>query len=117
MTPNEKIQQEIEKTLQSLDGITRAEANPFLYTRLKARMDRKNAGVWERTFSFVSKPIIAIAMVVLIMAVNGWVLWDRSDSPANVTADNNNPAVSELANEYNVVASVNNYDYENMSNE
>ena len=28
-----------------------------------------------------------------------------------------NSFVSELANEYNVVASVNNYDYENMTNE
>ena len=115
MTSNEKIQQEIEQTLQCLDGVKRAEANPFLFTRIKARMNKK-ANVWERTFSFISKPAIAVTIVVLVMAVNGWALWDNSGSAASetVAADTN---VSELANEYNVVASVDNYDYENMPNE
>jgi hypothetical protein len=114
MTSKEKIQQEIEQTLQSLDGLKRAEANPFLFTRIKARMDRKT-NVWERTFSFISKPAIAVAIVVVVMAVNGWALWDKSgpNTIENVTAEN----VSELANEYNVVASVDNYDYDNMTNE
>ena len=114
MTSKEKIQQEIEQTLQCLDGAKRAEANPFLFTRIKARMNRK-ANVWEKTFSFVSKPAIAVAIVVLVMAVNGWALLGGSGSNENLTADNNN--VSELANEYNVVASVDNYDYENLTNE
>ncbi|HEV8271492.1 MAG TPA: hypothetical protein VGQ04_09335 [Chitinophagaceae bacterium] len=115
MTSKEKIQQEIEQTLQCLDGAKRAEANPFLFTRIKARMNKK-ANVWERTFSFISKPAIAVAIVVLVMAVNGWALWNSSGSGTDgtVTADTN---VSELANEYNVVASVDNYDYENMPNE
>ena len=114
MTSKEKIQQEIEQTLQCLDGTKRAEANPFLFTRIKARMSRK-ANIWERTFSFISRPAIAVAIVVLVMAVNGWALWGGSGSNENLTADNAN--VSEFANEYNVVASVDNYDYENMPNE
>jgi hypothetical protein len=77
MTSKEKIQQEIEQTLQCLDGVKRAEANPFLFTRIKARMN-KRANVWERTFSFISKPAIAVAIVVLVMAVNGWALWGGS---------------------------------------
>ena len=115
MTSKEKIQQEIEQTLQCLDGAKRAEANPFLFTRIKARMDKK-ANVWERTFSFISKPAIAVAIVVLVMAVNGWALLDNpgSGTNENVSADTN---ASELANEYNVVASVDNYDYENLTNE
>jgi hypothetical protein len=113
MTSKEKIQQEIEQTLQCLDGVKRAEANPFLFTRIKARMVKKNSA-WERTFSFISKPIIALAIVVLVMAVNGWALLG-SGSNDNVIGDSAN--VSELANEYNVVASVDNYDYENMTNE
>lgn len=113
MTSKEKIQQEIEQTLQCLDGAKRAEANPFLFTRIKARMNRK-ANVWERTFSFISRPAIAVAIVVLVMAVNGWALWGGPGTSETVTADTN---VSELANEYNVVASVDNYDYENLTNE
>ena len=115
MTSKEKIQQEIEQTLQCLDGVKRAEANLFLFTRIKARMAKKD-GAWERTFSFVSKPIIAMAIVVLVMAVNGWALLG-SGSNDNSTGDNAAANVSELANEYNVVASVDNYDYENLTNE
>ena len=113
MTSKENIQQEIEQTLQCLDGVKRAEANPFLFTRIKARMAKKDS-VWERTFSFISKPIIAMAIVLLVMAVNGWALLG-SNSNDNAIGDSAN--VSELANEYNVVASVDNYDYENMTNE
>ena len=114
MTSKEKIQQEIEQTLQCLDGVKRAEANPFLFTRIKARMDRK-ANIWERTFSFISKPAIAVAIIVLVMAVNGWAVLDNSGSGPIETATAEN--VSELANEYNIVASVANYDYENLTNE
>jgi hypothetical protein len=113
MTSKEKIQQEIEQTLQCLDGAKRAEANPFLFTRIKARMAKKDSE-WERAFSFVSKPAIAVAIVLLVMTVNGWALLG-SDSNDNVIGDTAN--VSELANEYNVVASVDNYDYENLANE
>ena len=113
MTSKEKIQQEIEQTLQCLDGVKRAEANPFLFTRIKARMAKKDS-VWERTFSFISKPAIAMAIVLLVMTVNGWALLG-SNSNDNSIVDSAN--VSELANEYNVVASVDNYDYENMTNE
>lgn len=115
MTAKEKIQQEIEQTLQCLDGVKRAEANPFLFTRIQARMNKK-AGAWERTFSFISKPVIAVAIVLLVMAVNGWALWDGNGTTENnLTADNAN--VPELATEYNTVASVNNYDYENIPGE
>ena len=115
MTSKEKIQQEIEQTLQCLDGVKRAESNPFLFTRIQARMNKRSSRWEERTFSFISKPAIAIAIVVLVMAVNGWALWGGTGSNENLTADNAN--VSEFANEYNVVASVDNYDYENMPNE
>jgi len=113
MTSKEKIQQEIEQTLQCLDGVKRAEANPFLFTRIKDRMAKKDSP-WERTFSFISKPAIAMAIVLLVMTVNGWALLG-SGSNDNTIGDSAN--VSELANEYNVVASVDNYDYENLTNE
>ena len=113
MTSKEKIQQELEQTLKCLDGVKRAEANPFLFTRIQARMAKKD-NAWERTFSFISKPAIAMAIVLLVMAVNGWALLG-SNSDDNIIGDSAN--VSELANEYNVVASVDNYDYENLTNE
>lgn len=114
MASKEQIQQEIEQTLQSLDGAKRAEANLFLFTRIQARMNKRSGRWEERTFSFISKPAIAFAIVILVMAVNGWALFS---SGSNETPGTDTANVSELANEYNVVASVNNYDYENLTNE
>ena len=115
MTSKEKIQQEIEQTMQCLDGAKRAEANPFLFTRIQARMNKDSNRWEERTFSFISRPIIAVAIVLVVMAVNGWALWDGNGSNEVLTAGNGNTNVPELASEYNVVASVDNY--ENMTNE
>jgi hypothetical protein len=114
MTTKEQIQQEIDQTLQSLEGTKRAEANPFLFTRIQARMNKRSSRWEEKTFSFISRPAIAFAIVVLVMAVNGWALFG---SGSNETTGTDTANVSELANEYNVVASVNNYDYENLTNE
>jgi hypothetical protein len=114
MTQKEKIQEEIERTLQSLNSVKRAEANPFLFTRIKARMNKKSSG-WESVFSFLNKPAIAIAILLIVMAVNGWALLGSS-KPTEIAGGVNDNA-SELANEYNTVASVNNYDYENMTSE
>lgn len=112
MTQKEKIQQEIEKTLESLNGITRVEANPFLFTRIKARMNKK-ANTWERAISFVSRPLVAVAVLVLVMVMNGWAIFSTSsnDSNENITADTENSIVPVFVNEYQVVASVDNYNY------
>ena len=117
MTQKEKIQQEIERTLQSLDGISRAEANPFLFTRIKARIDRNN-GLWERTFSFVSKPLVAVAVLALVMSINGWSFLGNTNSSTTETyAENDAPALPEFENEYRLITSTDSYDYENVNNE
>jgi hypothetical protein len=39
MEPGKSTREEIEKMLQSIDGINKAEMPPFFYTRLQARID------------------------------------------------------------------------------
>ena len=118
MTPGKNIQEEIEKTLQSLDGIQRAEANPFLYTRIKARMQDNSSG-WERAFSFVSRPMIALAILALVMALNGVSMFADSAPEQNQTLVSETESLSlpEFENEYRMITSVENYDYENLNNE
>jgi len=113
MTRKEQIHLEIERTLHSFDNIKKAEANSFLFTRIKARI-RKNDNVWERALSFMSRPVIAFSIVLLIMAVNAWALWS-TNLQENLATENNNGATSELASQYNNVSSVNNYDFSNFS--
>ena len=112
MMNKENIKHEIENTLQSLDGIKRAEANPFLFTRIKARMQKQSG--WENLISFISKPAVALAVLIIVMAINGLTLF-------NTPADNSNTgnesfATTDLDDEYSL-ASTTNYDYENTPNE
>ena len=117
MIQKEKIQQEIERTLESLDGIKRAEANPYLFTRIKARMN-KRTGAWERTFSFVSKPLVALAVLALVMAMNGWSFFDNSIPTENLVSEAPETAsLPDFESEYKVITSTDSYDYENANDE
>lgn len=65
------IEQEVDKTLNSLDGIQRATANPYLFTRIKAGMQKEEGkGFWSMATGFISRPVVAIATILLIVLVN-----------------------------------------------
>jgi hypothetical protein len=55
-----------ESYLQSMEGMQPAELPPYFYTRLKAKMEQSVAG----RPSFVAKPALAIALLVLVLALN-----------------------------------------------
>jgi hypothetical protein len=107
MTSKDFIQQEVEKTLQSLDGVKRAEANPYLFTRIKARMQQNTP--WERISSFVSRPVIAFATLLLIMAINAFVVLSSDSNEGNGTEI----AVTDIAEDYKLATSTN-YEYETV---
>lgn len=77
------IEKLVNETLDSLDGIQKAEPRPFLFTRIMARMNQKEETIWEKTASLVSKPIIAFATVVLFIAFNAFVLLSVSGNSAS----------------------------------
>jgi hypothetical protein len=60
------LDEAIERTLQSLEGIQPAEPSSFFYTRLQARMERKlvkkTGGQWQ--------PVYAYAALVLVLLLN-----------------------------------------------
>lgn len=90
------IQQEVEKTLQSLDGIERAEVRPFLFTRIKARMLRKNG--WGKISSFISRPVIALAVLLPVIVINAVVVFNRGSE--NGTDTGINTVASSITEEY-----------------
>ncbi|HET9744750.1 MAG TPA: hypothetical protein VFP97_03490 [Chitinophagaceae bacterium] len=116
MIQKENIEQEIEKTLDSLNGIKRAEANPFLFTRITARLNRKSGG-WDRFFSFASKPLVALAVLALVMAMNGWSYFDNRTPPETLVSDTETASLPEFEREYKFITSPDSYDFENANNE
>ena len=67
------VNEEIEKTMQSLDGITTAEPQPFFYTRLearlKARMENAQAAMPPQ-MRWVLKPAYLFSTLAIIILLN-----------------------------------------------
>lgn len=68
MKINQRIEDEIEQTLRSLDGIERAKPKPFFLTRVQARLDRRNTPkpAAARTF----RPAYVVASLGLVLLLN-----------------------------------------------
>jgi hypothetical protein len=56
------IEQRVHETLDSLDGIRRAEANPYLYTRIEQRIRNR----YEPSYPGKLMPVLAMALVLFI---------------------------------------------------
>jgi hypothetical protein len=102
----------IEKALESLDGIQRATPQPYFYTRLKARLDRKERE-WSGITGLISRPAYALAMICVVLLVNTWAVMNSSNesNPVNPIQVAND---QQLPDEYNVAVNTF-YDYETPS--
>ncbi len=96
-TQNNKRTEEI---LSSLDGIKRASAPEFFYTRLKARMEKELLPAARR--SGLLKPAFALPLLALILAVNAFVIFAK-DGSEGVESQNLNEReiLQSIAAEYN----------------
>ena len=63
MNKQEKIEQEIAKTLGNFDKAEPMPENPYFYTRVKARLDKR--GQKQSAFSFFLKPALLIALLLI----------------------------------------------------
>jgi hypothetical protein len=79
----------IDLILESLDGVKRAEAPPFLYIKIKARLTQYNDRKYKQNFfegliQLISRPAINIMFLLLTLIVDGMVLKSLfTSSPAN----------------------------------
>ncbi len=60
---NKNIEHNVNKTLQSLDGIERATSNPFLYGKVMSRMQAK-----KTEYIYNGKVVFRFALVVVVLA-------------------------------------------------
>jgi hypothetical protein len=102
------INKRIEDTLNSLDGIQRAEANPFLYTRVQAKLIRPKGNL-EKLAVIAGKPAFAILLLAIVLTTNLMVMLRGSAAASAVKQEQTQFAV---ADEYHLdVPAL--YDYEN----
>lgn len=101
------IEKRVDKALDSLDGIRRAEPSSYFFTRLKARLAKEEKG-WGGIAGLISRPAYALAMVCAVLLVNAWIVIDNKEDPATTGIQSN---IEQLSDEYNVaVASFYNYE-------
>lgn len=105
MKQKHEIEQQVEETMRSLDQLKPAKANPFLYTRVQARLSASPRTVWENIVSYVSKPVVAMAMLCMVIFTNAAVVYWQS-APDNTVASADQPQLA-LTEEYHIsVASI-----------
>ena len=92
------IEEEIQKTMDSVDAIKRVEGNPFLYTRLQERLrsSRENNVTTKGLFS----PVWQFALIAFLLIANGLVLL-QSDF-FNISTE---ATIDEFATEYELTPS------------
>jgi hypothetical protein len=61
--------EEIESTLKSLDGISRADMPPFFYTRLQAQLDKRIASP-NSFWTIITRPAVSLVTLSLLVTLN-----------------------------------------------
>ncbi len=103
------IKMKIEETLNSLDGIQRAEVQPFFYTRLVGRLQQQESA-WDRLGTILSRPVVIVAALMMVFVMNVFLVLNRENGGAVTT-----PVANETFtdNEY-LIASSSSFEYENI---
>ena len=86
MNRNESIRT-TEDILESLDGIRSASPAPFLYTRIRARMDNRSRPIWERVSEGLARPWVATGLAVLLLVVNALIVLSGKDDASEPGAE------------------------------
>jgi hypothetical protein len=88
--------------LQSVEGMQPVELPPFFYTRLKARMEQSVEG----RPSFMAKPVLAIALLGLVLVLNTVVLVQQHSAKPQASSAANN-AFDSFTNDFNLITGSN----------
>jgi hypothetical protein len=102
-----EMEKKIETTLNSLDHVTRVGPGPFFYTRVQARLSKKDRTIWEKVSGFIAQPAVAFSVICLIIALNTLVIFQTKTSPSfteqksNTLADDSDTDVFAFYDEEN----------------
>ena len=104
MKKTNKIQEEVEKTLTSMDNIEDLQANPFLYTRLMAEIKERQEGTAKLKFTLggikVLRPVLFV-MLLIINLISFIYIFQSEESQINYRDD----YISAFAEEYSLDSS------------
>jgi hypothetical protein len=85
----------VEEIMNSLDGLQPANTSPYLYTKIIRRLDQQESR-WKTIASFLSRPVIAIGLSILLLLMNTWIILYNKP----LTIDDKTDQLTALAQEY-----------------
>ena len=94
-----------EEIINSLDGIQRAEPAPFFYTRVHAKLLENQRSPVLSVFRIITRPAFVMAVVMLIVFINGYIMYNRSS-----TQQNQDEMSQTIAAEYGRQSTINPYE-------
>jgi hypothetical protein len=88
--------------LNSLDGVTRASAPVYFYSKLRTRMERQLVPATEKGWAL--RPVYAIIALFVVLLINAAVLFRDSNvqTPSNLANASDTDSMQSLASEYRV---------------
>ena len=98
----------IEAILDSLQGISRAEAPPFFYTRLQNRLQRqKHAPIMGQVLGVFVRPVFALGTLAFFVLLNMFAitLIVRSKKQVASASSNTEASIQSFAQEYDLSVS------------
>jgi len=105
MKNNHSIEQKIEQVLSSLDQVTRADTDPFFYTRLSAKLHAEQDSVWMKVSGFLARPVVIASILVAAVTGNYFIFSRNSDTGVK-------PGYAELSQDEYTVQAITYYDPE-----
>lgn len=91
------LQYQVDQAMASIDDIQRAYPKPFFFTRLQARIARKEKNPWEKASKMLARPAIAFLSILSVVAINTVVILNKTSASKAVPEH----AETVIADEYN----------------
>ncbi|MFN4286839.1 MAG: hypothetical protein ACK4E8_12855 [Lacibacter sp.] len=98
-----------DEVLNALQGMQRAQAPPFLYTRVMAKIEAQTqAEPWQQVLNWLARPAIAFSLVFVFLLAEAWALWQNTPAAGTQAS-----AYEQLPEEWSTLKASTLYDYEN----
>ena len=110
MKPKQDIDSRIEASMESLDSLQKAQAPDWFYAGVRARLERESHSAWTMLGSFLSRPVVALAGLCLVLAVNVFLVVQHPKPSSGSIAGQNETVIESES----IIASSSSFEYENL---
>ena len=98
MKDKKYMEQEVDKTLNSLEGIQKATPGPYMFTRVKARLERGEKNFWTIALTFLCRPAVAFTTIIVTLFINVVIFFEFRPASSQTAGEGE----QLFANEYNL---------------